>query len=115
MDVAAWLKHLNLGKYEAAFRENEIDETVLPNLTAEDLPFTGIIECACTPGAICNDESALMNRLEESMLSSAVGITNGVPIMLDSRSFPSWTADFARPPGRLMNLFPNLTMGLLAI
>jgi hypothetical protein len=28
---------LGLGKYEAAFRENEIDETVLPNLTAEDL------------------------------------------------------------------------------
>ena len=26
-----------LGKYEAAFRENEIDETVLPGLTEEDL------------------------------------------------------------------------------
>ena len=32
-----WLRSLGLGKYEAAFRENEIDETVLPNLTAEDL------------------------------------------------------------------------------
>jgi isopentenyl diphosphate isomerase/L-lactate dehydrogenase-like FMN-dependent dehydrogenase len=26
-----------LRQYEAAFRDNEIDETVLPNLTAEDL------------------------------------------------------------------------------
>ena len=30
MDVAVWLRRLGLGKYEAAFRENEIDETVLP-------------------------------------------------------------------------------------
>jgi hypothetical protein len=32
MDVAVWLRSLGLGKYEAAFRENEIDETVLPAL-----------------------------------------------------------------------------------
>jgi hypothetical protein len=33
MDVVVWLPSLGLGKYEAAFRENEIDETVLPSLT----------------------------------------------------------------------------------
>ena len=32
MDVVVWLRSLGLGKYEAAFRENEIDETVLPAL-----------------------------------------------------------------------------------
>jgi SAM (Sterile alpha motif) domain-containing protein len=32
MDVVVWLRSLGLGKYEAAFRENEIDEAVLPNL-----------------------------------------------------------------------------------
>jgi hypothetical protein len=37
MDVVVWLRSLGLGKYEAVFRENDIDETVLPNLTAEDL------------------------------------------------------------------------------
>ena len=37
-----WLRSLGLGKYEAAFRENEIDETVLPNLTAEDLKDLGV-------------------------------------------------------------------------
>ena len=31
-----------LEKYEAAFRENEIDDTVLPNLTAEDLKDLGV-------------------------------------------------------------------------
>ena len=35
MDVVVWLRSLGLGKYEAAFRENEIDETVLPSLTHE--------------------------------------------------------------------------------
>ena len=28
MDVVVWLRSLGLGKYEAAFRENEIDEIV---------------------------------------------------------------------------------------
>jgi hypothetical protein len=32
---------LALGKYAAAFVENEIDETILPNLTAEDLKELG--------------------------------------------------------------------------
>jgi class 3 adenylate cyclase len=31
-----------LGRYEAAFRDNEIDETVLPSLTAEDLKDLGV-------------------------------------------------------------------------
>ena len=40
--VVVWLRSLGLGKYEAAFRENDIDETVLPNLTAEDLKELGV-------------------------------------------------------------------------
>src|SRR6185437_12561370 len=42
MDVVVWLRSLGLGKYEAVFRDNEIDETVLPNLTAEDLKELGV-------------------------------------------------------------------------
>src|SRR5215468_4995611 len=42
MDVVVWLRSLGLGRYEAAFRDNEIDETVLPNLTAEDLKDLGV-------------------------------------------------------------------------
>ena len=37
MDLGDWLHSLGLERYEAAFRENEIDDTVLPSLTAEDL------------------------------------------------------------------------------
>jgi hypothetical protein len=42
MDIVVWLRSLGLGKYEALFRENDIDETVLPTLTAEDLKELGV-------------------------------------------------------------------------
>ena len=42
MDIVVWLRGLGLGKYEAAFRENEIDETVLPDLTHETLKELGV-------------------------------------------------------------------------
>ena len=37
MDILVWLRRLGLGQYEAVFRKNEFDETVLPGLTAGDL------------------------------------------------------------------------------
>ena len=42
MDIGGWLRSLGLERYEEAFRENEIDETVLPSLTAEDLKDLGV-------------------------------------------------------------------------
>jgi class 3 adenylate cyclase len=42
MDVMVWLRSLGLERYERAFRENEIDERVLPNLTQEDLKEIGV-------------------------------------------------------------------------
>ena len=42
MDIAAWLRGLELERYEAAFRANEIDASVLPRLTAEDLKDLGV-------------------------------------------------------------------------
>ena len=42
MDVAEWLRKLGLEQYEPAFHANEIDERVLPSLTAEDLKDLGV-------------------------------------------------------------------------
>src|SRR6516165_2800082 len=42
MNVGSWLRGLGLERYEAAFRKNEIDETVLPTLTADDLKDLGV-------------------------------------------------------------------------
>src|ERR1700739_2064610 len=42
MDLGGWLRGLGLEQYEAAFRENKIDDRVLPRLTAEDLKDLGV-------------------------------------------------------------------------
>jgi class 3 adenylate cyclase len=42
VDVGGWLRGLGLNQYEAAFRDNEIDDIVLPSLTAEDLKDLGV-------------------------------------------------------------------------
>jgi class 3 adenylate cyclase/tetratricopeptide (TPR) repeat protein len=42
VDIAAWLRELGLARYEAVFRDNEIDAEVLPRLTAEDLTALGV-------------------------------------------------------------------------
>ena len=42
MDIVVWLRSLGLAKYEAVFRENDIDETVLPRLTHENLKELGV-------------------------------------------------------------------------
>jgi len=42
MNIAAWLRSLGLERYERAFRDNDIDAAVLPELTPEDLTTLGI-------------------------------------------------------------------------
>jgi class 3 adenylate cyclase len=42
MDIVVWLRSLGLGKYEAIFRENDVDEAVLPSLTHENLKELGV-------------------------------------------------------------------------
>ena len=43
MDLGGWLRSLGLGQYAAIFRENAIDETVLPDLTDQDLEKLGVL------------------------------------------------------------------------
>ena len=43
VDIAAWLHGLGLQQYEKAFRDNEIDAAVLPELTADDLREIGVV------------------------------------------------------------------------
>jgi class 3 adenylate cyclase/predicted ATPase len=42
VDVGAWLHGLGLERYEQAFRDNDVDADVLPELTADDLTGLGI-------------------------------------------------------------------------
>ncbi|MBM6583738.1 AAA family ATPase [Microvirga sp. BT689] len=42
MDVAQWLRSLGLAQYEQAFRDNAVDDDILPRLTGEDLKELGV-------------------------------------------------------------------------
>jgi class 3 adenylate cyclase/predicted ATPase len=42
MDIVVWLRSIGLEEYEVAFRDNKINERVLPNLTQEDLKEIGV-------------------------------------------------------------------------
>src|SRR6202022_3820086 len=42
IDVASWLQQLGLDQYEPAFRDNDVDGEILPDLTAEDLIAIGV-------------------------------------------------------------------------
>jgi class 3 adenylate cyclase len=42
MDVSAWLRGLGLERYTPAFRDNDIDAEILPELTADDLIGLGV-------------------------------------------------------------------------
>src|SRR5262249_52231257 len=76
MDVVVWLRSLGLGKYEAAFRDNEIDETVLPDLTAEDLKELGVTSLGhrckllAAIAALSNDASSKKPSVDAATASS---------------------------------------------
>ena len=42
VDIGAWLRSLGMQQYEEAFRDNAIDASVLPELTADDLKDLGV-------------------------------------------------------------------------
>src|SRR5262245_55018251 len=42
MDIGNWLRSQGLERYEAAFRDNAIDESVLPHLTQDHLRELGL-------------------------------------------------------------------------
>src|SRR6185295_13133847 len=42
VDIPDWLESLGLRQYERAFRDNHVDEKVLPHLTADDLTAIGV-------------------------------------------------------------------------
>src|SRR4249919_1225934 len=80
MDVVVWLRSLGLGKYEAAFRENEIDETVLPSLTHETLKELGVtavghrlklLDAIAARGSGVSDKTPSVDAATTSSASSA--------------------------------------------
>src|SRR6516162_2968478 len=42
VDIEAWLRRLGLEQYAQAFRDNDVDAEILPDLTADDLIAIGV-------------------------------------------------------------------------
>jgi len=84
MDIVVWLRSLGLGKYEAAFRENEIDETVLPSLTHENLKELGVtalghrLKLLDAIAALRSDASGKAPSVDAATTSSAPSLNSGV-------------------------------------
>jgi class 3 adenylate cyclase/predicted ATPase len=77
MDVGGWLRELGLEQYEAAFRENEIDERVLPSLTQEDLKEIGIVPVGHRR-ILLKAIAALSADVSDNELSAHVGTNSRV-------------------------------------
>src|SRR5262245_30980742 len=78
MDIVVWLRSLGLGKYEATFRENEIDETVLRSLTEEHLKQLGVtplghwVKLLAATAALRSDASGNGRSIDAATPSSAL-------------------------------------------
>jgi hypothetical protein len=76
MDIVVWLRSLGLGKYEAIFRENDIDETVLPSPMHENLKELGVasfghrVKLLDAIAALRNDASVKAPPVDEATTSS---------------------------------------------
>jgi class 3 adenylate cyclase len=75
MDVASWLRSLGLEQYEAVFRDNAIDDSVLPDLTDQDLEKLGVLL-----GHRRKLLRAIANIEATQIASSAVGATVAVDV-----------------------------------
>ncbi|MCK1334658.1 AAA family ATPase [Bradyrhizobium sp. 38] len=71
-DLGSWLRELGLEQYETAFRENEIDDVALPNLTADDLKDLGV--------RIVGHRRRLLNAIAALRASNPLGPLTAVPL-----------------------------------
>jgi class 3 adenylate cyclase len=78
MDIVVWLRSLGLGKYEAIFRDNDIDEAVLPSLTHENLKELGVgsfghrVKLLDAIAALRNDASGKAASVDAATASSTL-------------------------------------------
>ena len=89
MDVGGWLRKLGLERYEAVFRENRIDDTALPSLTAEDMKDLGV-------GFVGDASAGVRGAFER---------TDGIPLFVGemTKAVPDGVPRFAHADLRLVH------------
>jgi len=76
LDIGAWLRGLDLERYEAAFRENRIEVDVLPNLTVEDLKDLGV--------TLVGDRRRLLDAIAKLGVEAPARPATAVPVRADA-------------------------------
>ena len=85
MDVADWLRALGLERYEATFRENDVDAELLPTLTADDLKDLGVTSLGHRRrllqaiAQLQDDDAASLQAVSFGQQSSGVNIRGRTP------------------------------------
>src|ERR1700677_2087078 len=74
MDLGGWLRSLGLGQYEAAFRENAVDLSILPDLTDQDLEKIGVL---------LGHRRKLLRAIADLETQKASASTIATPVMMD--------------------------------
>ena len=97
MDIVVWLRSLGLEEYEAAFRDNKINEWVLPNLTQEDLKEIGVGPVGHQPNRI---RKLLSCRASSSETRTAREHPRGGPVA------PAWRLGLGSPKPAAKNSTP---------
>ena len=93
MDVGGWLRKLGLEQYEAVFRENRIDDTALPSLTAEDMKDLGV-------GFVGDASAGVRGALGRTDI---IERTDGIPLFVGemTKAVPDGVPRFAHADLRL--------------
>ena len=93
MDVSAWLRGLGLEHYTPAFRDNDIDAEILPELTADDLIGLGVTSIGHRRkllAAIAALREAAPAPAAAPLPTEAAGIPAAERRQLSSRRPPHW-------------------------
>jgi len=85
MDVARWLRGLGLQRYEQAFRENDFDAEILPELTGEDLVGLGVNSVGHRRKLLAAHRGTAGRGIANSRLGSALGTSPDVVLHLGIR------------------------------
>jgi hypothetical protein len=93
--VMVWLRGLGLEQYEAVFRENEIDESVLPDLTEDHLRQLGL---------------PLGARLKLLKAIAALGCSDAACADEQASTFRYWQGLFSLPTVTTLNIVASIAV-----
>ncbi len=99
MNISTWLRELGLERYERAFRDNEVDADLLPNLTADDLKDLGV--------TLVGHRRRLLDAI--AALEASQDTAGAEPL----RAAPSWSSPPVRERGHGSVSVPQSPSGRL--